>query len=100
MRITANLQTPHRTIVSINEEIDIPFLQEILDNVIEIESLTVADSTSASHQNFILIGFSSKKLGDLKTEVEQAFKKRGAYVQLTYLAIRATNNDSNPSKRV
>jgi hypothetical protein len=88
-----------KTLNSARENIDIPFLQEILDTQIEMESLNVIDS-EASHQNFILVGSTSKKLNNLKADIELAFKNKDAYVQLEFLEIKMSVKDTNPSKRV
>lgn len=98
MKIKAKIQTSYKTLNSTRENIDIPFLQEVLDTQIEIESLNVIDS-KASLQNFILIGSTTKKLNDLRADIELAFKNKGAYVHLEFLEIKMSAEDTNPSKR-
>jgi hypothetical protein len=99
MKIRAKLETPYKTMNSVRENVDLPFIQEILDSLIEIESLNIINSDS-SKRNFILIGSTSKKLKTLKADIELAFKNKGAYVQLEFLEIKMSVKDTNPSKRL
>jgi hypothetical protein len=99
MKFRAKIQTPYKTQNSVRENLDLPFILEILDNLMEIKSLNLIGSDS-SDQNFILVGSTSKKLKDLKTEIELAFKNHDAYVHLEFLEIKMSAKDSNPSKRL
>lgn len=81
--------------------IDIPFLQEILDNQLEIDSLSAcALDSNPNDQFFILVGSTTKRLKTLRTDIELAFKNNGTYVKLEFLEITMSPMDSNPSKRV
>lgn len=99
MNVRIKILTRYRTSNSTIDNIDIPFLQEILDNQLEIESLSTLNS-NPNDQFFILIGSTSKKLQNLRTDIELAFKNKGAYVELEFLEIKMSKMDSNPSKRV
>jgi hypothetical protein len=99
MKFRAKIITPYRRLNSARENIDLPFVLEILESLMEIESLNAMGS-EGSDQSFILIGSTSKKLKDLKANIELAFKNHDAYVHLEFLEVKISARDSNPSKRL
>jgi hypothetical protein len=99
MKVRVEIQTPFKTITSPREEIDLPFVQENLSHLVEIESLSLVSSNDSNYFHYLLVASTTKKLGDLKAEIESAFKKKGTFIFLRFVDIKMSEEDTNPSKR-
>lgn len=98
MYFRAKIETLFRTFDSTKDNIDILFIQEILDTQMVIESLSALSEVS-ERQSFILKGSTSKKLKTLREDIVLAFKNHKAYIEIEFLELKMSEIDSNPSKR-
>lgn len=101
MRVKLALRTPYRTMNKARTEIDLVFIQEFIIQYLEVEAIQLNEKVSETrYQDFLVIGTTKKKLGDLKEEIKKAWVGSfGTPLTINFLEVKTLPEDMNPSKR-